>query len=100
MGWRITLKADRPIMDEDVQKIVDELPEDLTAPFFGPFPYRTSWGWLAATDIYYPEGNELELGGSYSISGAKARPMAERLTSELEKLGYTIISDINGDLAL
>ena len=86
MGWKITLKANRPIFNEDIQAVIDNLPEDLQG---AGFPDQT-WGWLAATDIYYPEGNELEIAGSYTQSGHKAELMAQTLKMGLEKLGYTI----------
>jgi hypothetical protein len=88
MGWRITLKADRPIVESDIQKIVDELPEDLQGHL--GTPPKQYWGWPAATDILVPKQRELTIRGSYSQSGRKAKDMLSHVKGELKKLGYKI----------
>jgi len=85
MSWTIDIKADRDIMVEDVQTVVDELPEELHS-FFGGTS-RQPWGWSCAADIYNPKGRCLTIHGA-AFSAGKADDMVVALKKGLKKLGY------------
>lgn len=96
MGWNLTLTSNKTITFEEVSEIVNGLPDYLG--FFGYKPNLNEWGWSAATDISKPNGKELSISGSYSISGEKARPMMKYLKSHLENNGHKII--VSGDIGV
>lgn len=96
MGWNLTLTSDKEITFEEVNEIVNGLPDYLG--FFGYKPTLNEWGWSAATDISKPTGNELGISGSYGISADKARPMMKYLKSQLESNGHKII--VSGDIGV
>lgn len=88
MGWSASLKSNKEITFNEVNDIVNQLPEHLS--FFGFQPHLNEWGWNAATDISKRIGKELSISGSYGISGGKAETMAEYLKEKLEDNGHEI----------
>lgn len=88
MGWGATLKSNKEITFNEVDIIVNHLPDYLL--FFGSKPRLNEWGWSTATDISKPKDNELDISGSYSISGDIAETMANYLKEKLEDNGHKI----------
>lgn len=88
MGWSASLKSNKEITFNEVENIVNQLPDHLL--FFGFKPNLNEWGWNAATDISKPKDNELDISGSYGISGDKAEIMANYLKEKLENNGHEI----------
>lgn len=88
MGWSASLISDKEITFNEVENIVNRLPEHLL--FCGFQPHLNEWGWNAATDISKPTGKELDISGSYGISGQKAETMAKYLKEKLEDNGHKI----------
>lgn len=88
MGWSVNLKSNKEITFQEVENIVNQLPKHLL--LFGFHPHLNEWGWNAATDISKPTGKELDISGSYGISGEKAETMAKYLKEKLEDNGHKI----------
>lgn len=97
LGWSIYINSDKPILEQDVDAIVEELPEILKGPWehLGIKPKRSDGGWHSACDIFAPEDKTLRIGGSYGMSGHIAEQMAEHLKKELEKQGHKILLNSN-----
>lgn len=88
MGWSASLKSNKEISFNEVKDIVEQLPDHLLLCGFQP--HLNEWGWNAATDISNPTDKELDISGSYGISGEKAEAMAEYLKEKLEDNGHEI----------
>lgn len=90
MGWSATITTSEEIVIKDIEDIIKEIPEGLRSGFLKQdiVPFN-GWGWSAATDIQYPKGHQLMISGSYGISGNKAEKMANFLSEELNKKGYS-----------
>lgn len=88
MGWSANLTSNKGITFEEVDDIVNQLPEFLL--LFGHRVSLNEWGWSAATDISKPKNNELIISGSYRISGDKAETMVNYLKEKLEDKGHEI----------
>lgn len=91
MGYIYNLKTNKTIKKQDVQDIVDTLPDNLQGAFKGK---ESNWGWSCGCDIYYPIENILEIGGSYGISGDIAEEFVQHIISELEKKDYKVINNV------
>jgi hypothetical protein len=83
------LKADKDILEGDVDKVVDDLPEHLQSCFPGFGTSKQPWGWSCATDIWNPKGHELTIRGAY-FSRGNAEDMAKFVAGRLRKKGYKI----------
>lgn len=90
MGYRCTIKTDSYIDENDVQDMVDHIPETLQRYSFNN--NKQVWGWSCACDIYKPEGNKIDIGGSYSISGDIAEDFVKYFELQLKVKNYKIIS--------
>jgi len=86
MSWTLSLQTDPNVTEEDLDKIIGGLPNNLKG-FFGGF--KEEWGWSTIVDILLPKGSELTLSGAYFSS--EAAPMVvKHLKQELEELGYRV----------
>lgn len=90
MSYRCTLLADKNIKKEDIDVIIDNLPNNLCSPFGNS---KQSWGWSCACDVYNPVENKLDIGGAYSISGHIANKFIDYITNELSSKGYIITKE-------
>ena len=84
MGWSVDYRSDKVITQEDIQGIVDNLPEEYLGMGFP----KQQWGWLTAVGIHNPIGNEISIGGSYGISGDIAERFANYFNRQLKKRGH------------
>lgn len=89
MGWSITLNSNKEISEEEVDRIVEQLPGEFLLGGFME-PSKQDWGWSTAIDISNPRGAILNLSGSYSMSGNIAEPMASYIKEKLEENGHSI----------
>jgi len=88
MSWTITLKADKDIRQEDIDKAVETLSDELKNTEFGPgVKYR--WGWSCIVDIFNPEEKTLDIHGS-KPAAFKAKAVSKHLAKFLKKCGYKI----------
>lgn len=87
MSYSCSLKANRDILEKDIDSIVENLPEKFSA--FGG-NCKQSWGWHCGCDVYIPKEEILTIGGSYSISGNIADDFVAYFKDELQKLNYNI----------
>lgn len=102
MGWSAKIESNKYISNEEMIKVVQNLPNELCwSALFGEvdgdytrYKYN-GWGWSAATDIYEPEGKTLYIGGSYGLSGNVAEKMAKYIKDALENIGHKISVSFN-----
>ena len=87
MGYRCTLRANKNINEYDVEDVLETLPSYLSNPFGNT---RQSWGWSCGCDVYLPESNSIDIGGSYSISGSIAEDFIKHIKRGLNNKGYII----------
>ena len=92
MGWSIDFKADKNILEEDIQAIVDNLPSELSQKWGNSRQY---WGWSTAVDINNPEGNKFYISGAYGLSDHIAIEFRDYLRREMKKKGYKIRTRAN-----
>jgi len=92
MGYRHTIKVDKKIDEKDIDEIVKELPEKYQAIFSG-IP-KQEWGWPCCCDVYPPEEDTIDIGGSFSISGNICEEFINYFKDQLEKKGYIVIKVI------
>lgn len=87
MGWHVTVTSGKTIPVEDVQKVIDELPEE-----FGmkKTMEKQSWGWPCYGDVMKPSGNKISLGGACSMSGDKAEEFTAAISNGLKNLGHDV----------
>ena len=87
MSWSLTLRADRPIDERDLVRVLSD--KDVSK-----FPQRQDWGWPSSAtglgvDVDLPEGKSLTLCGAY-WSAHLSKEAAEKVASGLRRLGYRI----------
>ena len=85
MSWYIDIKTDRTIEENDIQHIVDNLPEYLCPIRFK----KQDWGWPCVVDVFLPKANSITIHGAY---GMDHKTMFEYLIIHLCKCGYKIVS--------
>lgn len=85
MGWIINLKTDEPMTEKLIDEIITELPASLSQGFG-----KEEWGWALAVDVCLRNPRELELSGSYIMSGKIAEFAAEAFACQLEKRGFEV----------
>lgn len=90
MGYRCTLKANKNIKEQDVEEVLNTLPPYLSGPLGNT---KQSWGWSCGCDVYLPKRNQLDIGGSYSISGGIAEDFIKHIKRGLNNKGYTITTN-------
>lgn len=96
MGWSATLKSNKDIAKDEIQKIINELPNELSrTSVFGKRNQLNDWGWSAATDIDIPCGNLLSIGGAYGVSEQYAESTTNHLKEKLEENGHQIEIEFN-----
>lgn len=90
MSWSITISASTDIKKENIDDIVDNLPEKLSRKqAYKKIGAKVGqdWGWSCATDIYLPEGRKLKVRGA-GFSRHLSREMVSHIKEELRKKGY------------
>ncbi|WP_063562930.1 hypothetical protein [Paenibacillus sp. O199] len=87
MGWSIDLISDRKITEEEVDKLVSNLPQEMS---FVLGNSKQPWGWSTAVDVAIKDEYVIWLSGSYGMSGAIAEKFTIHMKDELEKIGHTI----------
>ncbi len=89
MGWNITLATERSVTEEEINACVEKLPQG-----WGGFG-RQKWGWSLAVDIRLNDG-QVNLSGSYGMSGKIAYPFAEFMARLLRERGHEVtVGEIN-----
>jgi hypothetical protein len=86
MSWNCDIRTFEPIKEEDIDKIVETLPPELSSPIGNS---KQLWGWSCGTDISI-ENNSIDVHGA-GFSRHLAEPMTNYLKRALKKLGYTRI---------
>lgn len=92
MSWSLTVRADRPIDERDVVRVLSILSKrkvDLHT-----FPYRQEWGWPSSftglgVDVDLPVHRTLCLCGA-DFSAHLAQKSAVKVARGLMRLGYTV----------
>lgn len=90
MGWRADLVSQRTISEQEVNSIIESLPEQYHLPPYYGLKVRQSWGWSARCDVFAPVANRISISGAYGISGDIAEEFVKYFMSELKKYGHTI----------
>ncbi len=90
MGWSVTLESNKRITESEIQKIIDNLPENMY--FCGFEPSRQSWGWSCVNDVMLPEDNCISIGGAYGVSEDTRSDYIKR---KLEEYGHVISSSVS-----
>lgn len=93
MGFRCTIYTKELINSDDIENILDNLPESLSNPIINT---KQNWGWSCGLDVYKPESKSISVGGSYGVSGHISEPFVDYLSNHMKEKGYTI-KDIKWD---
>lgn len=97
MGYIIRIKANKEIKEQDIDNIVNELPDNLKGPMKSVG--KQVWGWPCICDIILPKDNILEISGTYDISGHWAEQFVKFIQIKMDKKGYdTSIEYLEGVL--
>lgn len=95
MGWTIRLKSDCAITEDDVEVALKHVTENPKVVTYPRHIMKHADGWTAAVDVSKPQGNEIRLSGSSSISGHYAIAFAEDFrTALIQKCGHHIPDEI------
>ena len=84
MGYLCEIKSDRKFESEDIQEIVNNLPDE-----YQRFGQKSSWEWSLACDLKL-WGEKITVSGSYGISGEIAPKFVKHMRTELKKRGYQL----------
>lgn len=87
MGWSVTLCSSKIIAEDEIQDIVDCLPENLSSPIGNG---KQRWGWHTGVDISLPKGKTIRISGSYGISGKIAVEFENYLRHKLVENNHVI----------
>ena len=91
MSWSANIKSDRNITQEEMQKIIDEMPDSISRiSVFGKRNQLNGWGWSAGADIDIPIGNMVIIGGAYEVSEHLAEDTAKYIAGRLKENGHTV----------
>lgn len=91
MGWVIRLKSDCVITDDDVDVALKYITENPYSVSYPRHVMKHDDGWMTAVDIRKPEGMEIRLSGSGTVSGHYAIEFAEHFrTALIQKCGHHI----------
>ena len=94
MGWRIDFTSNKKFLDEDIDDIVENLPEHYTnthlKDILPHFQAKQPWGWSVICDIQFPHGQSISISGSNAISGDYAQGFAKYFKRALEDKGYYV----------
>ena len=88
MSYSCKIKTDSFINEDDINDIVEHLPNHLSSPVCNS---KQMWGWSTGLDIWKPESNIITLGGSASISGDIAEEFVKYFEQQLKLKGYNIL---------
>ena len=81
MSYRCTIYTTQAIKLQDIQNIVDNLPQEFSG--YGGNS-KQIWGWSCGCDIYNPKGTHIDIGGSESISGNIAKDFVNFVVYNLQ----------------
>ena len=95
MGWSCTIEADRDILEDDIQDVLKNMPHNLGTSYLYKEISRQSWGWSAKVDVWNPEGKEMRIGGSYSISGKFLETFRDEFIKLMEVKNYNLKYTMN-----
>lgn len=82
MGWSIDITTSKDVSENDIDEIINDLPDFLTQGFG-----KQKWGWSLAVDLCLRSSREISLSGSYSMSGENSELFAEAFARRLGKRG-------------
>lgn len=85
MGWSSSLITTKPITEEVLQEVIDNLPPTLGCKDFSK---KQDWGWPCYADISLPKGNQVVISGSYTISNSNSEMFVKLIADGLRSRGY------------
>lgn len=90
MGWTSTIISSNNITEEQIQKVINNMPKE----FLGESGVncKHEWGWNCYCDIRNPKGNTVNIEGPFTADPHKANRFISTFTENLSDLGHTQIA--------
>lgn len=84
MGYSCRIRSNKEIKREDVQKIIDRMPEHYQSTGL------KNWGWNMYCDISFPQGDRILISGESVNSGYAVEEFVDHFMSELISIGHKL----------
>ena len=93
MGWKVKISCDEEIWVEELEQIVEDLPKEFRGFIPEKQHMKQESGFPAYATICIPEGNSVEITGSYLMTVMeKSARFVVYLMKELELLHHTNVT--------